>query len=182
MERPGSIRISLPAKRGPVATPSVAALERPRVLENATRRSIYEHLLKLPGDHFRSIARSLSLGVGTVHHHLRVLVGVGLVSSQEGNGRSHYYAEGDASQSERNRLTIDQVNGSDIRWKVLFALKESVAAGPTAIARRLGISRQLAAYHLRRLEASGYVRRHGRSLQVSVPLPETGAVLETGFD
>src|SRR5438128_787677 len=42
-------------------------------LKHPVRRQIYDHLRLLPGDHFRSVARSLRLAVGTARYHLNSL-------------------------------------------------------------------------------------------------------------
>src|SRR6059036_3053830 len=42
-------------------------------LKHPVRRQIYDHLRLLPGDHFRSVARSLRLAVGTSRYHLNAL-------------------------------------------------------------------------------------------------------------
>src|SRR6266498_2755026 len=73
-------------------------------LEQATRRRVYEHLLLLPGDHFRSIVRSLRIGVGTARHHLQVLVRDGLLYERKADGRSRYYVSGDSEQLAKNDL------------------------------------------------------------------------------
>src|SRR5207245_1627713 len=51
-------------------------------LKHPVRRQIYDHLRLLPGDHFRSVARSLRLAVGTARDHLNALVQAGRVRRQ----------------------------------------------------------------------------------------------------
>ena len=140
-------------------------------LEHATRLRIYEHLLLLPGDHFRSIARAVDVGVSTAHHHLRILIRDGLVHAEKREGQSRYYVAGDALQRERNELFGRHwtYRGTRLRvWIVAHRLKECSAA---TIAHALGISRQLAAYHMARFEREGLVwRSHGR-YRLAVPSP-----------
>ena len=127
-------------------------------LEHGTRLRIYEHLLLLPGDHFRSIARAVDVGVSTAHHHLRILIRDGLVHAEKREGQSRYYVAGDALQRERNELFGRHwtYRGTRLRvWIVAHRLKECSAA---TIAHALGISRQLAAYHLSRLAKKGQIR------------------------
>jgi len=120
---------------------------------------IYRHLLLLPGDHFRSIVRSLRIAHGTASHHLTVLVRKDLVSVDRGNGRCRYYPRGAGAEAERNQLYQKHWNFRDLRLRVLFATKNLGAAKAAAVARTLGISRQLASYHLERLVDLGLVRR-----------------------
>src|SRR5205823_11387464 len=48
-------------------------------LKHTVRRRIYDHLVRLPGDHFRSVARSLDIAVSTARNHLTALIRDGLV-------------------------------------------------------------------------------------------------------
>src|SRR3989442_14204247 len=71
-------------------------------LKHPVRRQIYDHLRLLPGDHFRSVARSLRLAVAPSRSHLTAFVQDGLLYKQEMNGRSRYYGSG--REAEVNRL------------------------------------------------------------------------------
>src|SRR5256885_12067553 len=71
-------------------------------LKHPVRRQIYDHLRLLPGDHFRSVARSLRLAVGTARYHLNSLVQDGLIYKQEINAPSPNYVSG--GHAEVNRL------------------------------------------------------------------------------
>jgi predicted transcriptional regulator len=133
-------------------------------LKHPVRRQIYDHLRLLPGDHFRSVARSLRLAVGTARYHLNALVQDGLIYKQGSNGRTRYYVTG--GEAEMNRLYARHWEYRDVRVRVLLTLKRMEGAQPAAIAKVLGISRQLASYHLRCLEKAGRVRRHGVSYRV----------------
>ncbi len=132
-------------------------------LDHPTRVRIYNHLLVLPGDHFRSIVRSLRIGVGEGRHHLNVMLRSGLVREDKTNGRCRYYAEGQGPTSDRNELFAKHWGYRDLRVRVLFTVRSSGSAKPSTVAKALGISRQLAAYHLASLEELGLVRRDGRS-------------------
>lgn len=130
-------------------------------LDHPTRRRIYEHLLILPGDHFRSIVRTLRLGLGTGRHHVDVLVRLGLLKAERINGRCRYYPTGQGSEPQVNNLYTCHWNYRDLRARVLFAVRRSKDPRPSVIARTLRISRQLVAYHLSRLQEMGYVTREG---------------------
>ena len=133
-------------------------------LKHPVRRQIYDHLRLLPGDHFRSVARSLRLAVGTARYHLNALVQDGLLYKQEINGRSRYYVSG--GEAEVNRLYARHWEYRDVRLRVLLTLRRMDNAQPATIAKVLGISRQLASYHLRCLEKAGRIRRHGAQYRV----------------
>ena len=63
----------------PESTPLLLAFGLMAGLNHPVRRRIYDHLRRLPGDHFRSVARSLDLAVGTARYHLDALLRDGLV-------------------------------------------------------------------------------------------------------
>jgi predicted transcriptional regulator len=128
-------------------------------LDHPTRVRIYQHLVHLPGDHFRSIMRSLRLGLGTARHHIDVLVSTGLVRPERHSRHIRYYPRGDGAHSLRNDLFEKHWTYSDLRTRTLFSLRQMKEGTPTSIANALGISRQLAAYHLARLEEMGLVKR-----------------------
>src|SRR2546428_7219792 len=127
-------------------------------LKHPVRRQIYDHLRLLPGDHFRSVARSLRLAVGTARYHLNALVEDGLIYKQEISGRSRYYVSG--GEAELNRLYARHREYRDVRPRALLTLRRMESAQPATIAKVLGISRQLASYHLRCLQQARRVRRH----------------------
>jgi predicted transcriptional regulator len=128
------------------------------VVDHPSRRRIYEHLLRVPGDHFRAIVRALRLSVGVVRHHLSVLIRAGLVSLQRAGGRVRYYPRGGAVPAHLAKLYERHWKYRDLRFRVLLSVHALRAAPPAKVARALGISRQLAAYHLSRLAERGQLR------------------------
>jgi len=128
---------------------------------------VYEHLLLLPGDHFRSIVRSLGIGVGTARHHLQIMVRDGLVYERKADGRSRYYVAGNPEQLAKNDLFGKHWGFRDLRLRIWSALNRSGESTATRIASALGITRQLAAYHLRRLEQKGLVSSQNRRYRVT---------------
>ena len=142
----------------PVA--SSVAIPHPPGLDHPVRERIYGHLLTLPGDHFCSIVRSLGLGSGSGRHHLTVLVRKGLVTRDRTNGRVRFYLAGPAS-AEQVQLYRAHWEYRDLRQRALLAVRRMGAAGVSEVAQCLGISRQLAAYHLGELLAAGRLRRKG---------------------
>lgn len=132
-----------------------AAIRYLPAVDHPTRRWIYEHLLLFPGNHFRSIARSLDLGLSTARYHLGVLIDRGAVRMERDNGRCRYYATGRWSDPEKNDLYTRYWSLQDLRTRVLSTALGQRDRGPTAVSESLGISRQLARYHLTRLRELG---------------------------
>lgn len=128
-------------------------------LEHPIRRRIYDHLSRLPGDHLRSVARSLRLAVGTARYHIDALLREGLIYKRQNNGRSRYYVTG--GEADVNRLYARHWEYRDIRLRIVDALRRMEAAPAARIAKVLGVSRQLVSYHLAVLEKAGLARREG---------------------
>lgn len=139
-----------------VASPEMA-------LANPIRRRIYSHLQLLPGDHFRSIARHLGLTVGQAQHHLGLLLRHGLVRESADGARSRYYVRYSGSSSEMNALYEKHWAYRDLRLRILMFARSSGPVRPSAVAVALGISRQLASYHLAQLVDLGLVVREDRA-------------------
>jgi len=160
--------MTIPGNPAPVAgwlVPLAVGLvvEQVAALAHPSRLRIYEHLLRLPGDHFRAIARVLRMGVSSARHHLVVLVRTGLVYEERADGRCRYYPRGEAVTAQIAGLYRKHWRYRDLRFRVLLAVHAVREAQPATVARALGISRQLAAYHLARLAKQGkVVVREGR--------------------
>lgn len=130
-------------------------------LDHPTRLRILRHLRMLPGDHFRSIVRHLDLSVGETRHHLHVLHRHGLVRELKGGGRSRYYPRDAESDAGRNELYERHWAYRDLRMRVHRRVCDLGTTSAKEVADGLGISRQLAWYHLQRLVASGHLHRDG---------------------
>lgn len=132
-------------------------------VDHPTRQRILAYLVMLPGDHFRSIGRTLRLSVGSTRHHLSVLVKNGLVRSERMGGKLRYFAIARGSTPPLNDTFKQFWKYRDLRMRVWSAVRQQQEATPSQVAASLGVSRQLAAYHLSCLEELGLVvRAHGR--------------------
>src|SRR2546430_17426823 len=69
-------------------------------LKHPVRRRIYDHLIRLPGDHFRSVARPLDIAIGPARYHLAALVREGLVFKEDTNGRGRHNGKGGAAAAD----------------------------------------------------------------------------------
>ena len=129
------------------------------LLEQPTRARIVEHLRLLPGDHFRSIVRTLQLSLGTARHHLAVLRKSGLVFSETIGGKLRYFSVVKGSASPMNETFKQYWKYRDLRARVWSTVLREKESRPSGVAARLGVSRQVAAYHLICLMELGLVVR-----------------------
>lgn len=155
-------RLSLPSQGGRAIALALGAIPMETVMTHPTRVRIIAHLKVLPGDHFRSIVRMLGLGIGNARHHLDVLLRNGLVREDKTASRVRYYVSGAGSDGEKNQLFAKHWNYRDLRLRVLFVSQTQGDATPASVAAALGISRQLAAYHLASLVELGLLRKENR--------------------
>lgn len=132
--------------------PLYTRLARGDVLQNEVRAGIHAHVVANPGVRYENMRRALGLSNGAIAFHLRVLEREGYLSVHKDWTRRRYYATGRAPPGAAR---------GEVAESVTRLLRESPGLGMSEVARRLGISRQLAGYHLRRLEAQGALRRAG---------------------
>src|SRR5438034_11635693 len=90
-------------------------------LKHPVRRRIHEPAVRLPGDHFRSVARSLDIAVGTARYHLAALLRDGLVYREDTNGRARYYVKSGAA--DVNLLYSQHWEFRDVRLRLVGALR-----------------------------------------------------------
>ncbi len=126
--------------------------------EHPTRVRILAYLEAVPGDHFSSIARGVHVSRAEARHHLNVLMKRGQVREVRHCGRLRYYAN-EGSSADRNATFGAYWEMRECRVRVLRFVQARTVAGPSNVAAGLGISRQLADYHLQHLAASGLLRR-----------------------
>jgi len=135
----------------PVAGHALTSLDHP------TRVKIVNHLESLPGDHFRSIVRSVSVSVGETRHHLNMLMRRGRIREDREGGRCRYYVNAQ-EVTDRNAVFQSYWAMQACRSRILTIVRERHAVRPSEVAADMGISRQLASYHLQRLAEAGQVR------------------------
>jgi len=131
--------------------------------DHPSRSRILDYLRTVPGDHFRSIARGVPLSLGETRHHLNMLLRRGHIRENKDEGRCRYYVK---DCPERNERASQEWAAQNPRIRVLNAVHDGHATRPSELAASLGISRQLAWYHLRRLEQSGRIPSGGPRSQM----------------
>ncbi len=138
--------------------------------DHPTRVKILAHLEAVPGDHFRSIARCVHVSRAEARHHLNVLMRRGQVREARQGGRLRYYVN-DPAQADRNAAFGAYWRLREPRNSVLRLVENRATVGPSDVAATLGISRQLASYHLQRLAASGKITYDGGCYRPAAAAP-----------
>jgi len=123
-------------------------------LEQAMRLEIYNFIVGNPGTHFRCICDSLSLSIGGVQYHLRVLIKNGLVSANDDKRYKRYFQ---SKRFTKKELEILSLIRHDTIGKILALLSEKSAIFHKNLAFELGISSQALSYQTRYLRDLGLI-------------------------
>lgn len=141
-------------------------VEKPTALDQPTRARLTSLVEANPGIHFQEIARQTQLGGGTLDHHLRKLVEVGILTQQNAGGYTCYFAKGAV---DRRLMAAAPVLKADGARAVLAA----VVAAPNRSGRELSVATGLdpgtVSYHLKKLQGVALVSadRVGREVRVA---------------
>jgi len=134
----------------PLALLLFSRIERGDVLDHPARSRLVELIEAEPGVHVRELTRRSNLSRSGVEHHLRVLVGAGLVKTVAAGGLVRCFPGPQAAPSEPGP-------GPAAR-RILEAAAASQGLTVSEVAERAGMGYGAAHYHLRRLEKAGLVR------------------------
>ena len=126
-------------------------LKKASALEHFLRGQVYGYVASHPGASYSEIRDAFSMKNGTATYHLAVLETMGFIRSASEGRHKRFFAEGSARAAIGRTL-------SDLQYRVLEVIREAHGAGPSEVARALGISRQRARYNLRRLAAFGVLQ------------------------
>jgi len=139
--------------------PLYARRKRDELLDQENRGMIRGYLLVHPGDSYSDIRRNLGLSNGTLSYHLTVLEREGIIQSQTRGSRKLFFPR-------EARLPNDGGGMHEVQLRMLRAVREIPGLAVTDLAGALGISSQLALYHLRDLAAKGRIRFERRGLRL----------------
>ena len=115
------------------------------------RGAILYYLRVHPGDRYTDVKRNLGLNDGVVTYHLARLEKDGMIRSEIRGARKRYYP---------SEIRVPMENGGelhDIQQRLLRAVTASPGMPVSILAEQLGVSTQLALYHLRQLSQTARV-------------------------
>jgi len=136
--------------------PLYTKIKRKDILDHFVRGQIFGYLKVHPGDNYTTIKKNLELNNGTLTYHLKVLEREGLIKSWSDGSRKYFYPQG-------VKIPGDGVKNPSIYDTILKSIKDSPGISIRDIAAVLGISRQLANYHVRKLAAEGEIELERKS-------------------
>ncbi len=156
--------IGLGTERGKVGfltllLPLYTRIKNQEVLDQFTRGQIYGYIRVHPGDTYTDIKRNLDLNSGTLTWHLDVLTRQDMIRSATRGTRKMFFPMDVQPPEDGGGL-------HEIQQRLMKGLGEAPGIPVTDLAESLGISRQLALYHLRLLVRQGLVRLERRGVKL----------------
>lgn len=131
--------------------PLYTRLKKEELLDQPTRYKIYGYIIGNPGAHFGLIKEDLELGSGQLVYHLKQLQDAHLVYSRQDGVKKRFYPAHVPKPKGGAR------HFSDIQEKILGIIKNNSGIGQKRLASSMGISRQVAGYHLTIMERKGLI-------------------------
>ena len=125
------------------------------------RGMIQGYLKAHPGDTFADIKRILALNNGSVSWHLMKLEKEGVIKSHVRDGRRRYYPKD---------VALPMENGGElyeVQRRLLREVEKDPGLAVSLLAEKMGMSSQLALYHLRKLSEKGYVNLERKAFRLA---------------
>lgn len=138
------------------------------LLENETRRRIYECIRTNPGIHMRAIGKKTDITLGTLRYHITRLQKSHAIATLEDRGYTHYY-ENSGTYSTAEQQVLKHLQNMTTQ-KILRVLAAHPSASRTDIAEYVGIAGSTVTWHMKRLAEDGIidVRSEGRSVTYAI--------------
>jgi DNA-binding MarR family transcriptional regulator len=135
-----------------LAIPLYSRLRKEGLLNHSVRELIFGYVNEHPGANFSTIMRELNLKNGVLAYHLTTLEREDMIRSLRDGTYRRYYP--------RSSRSVPFA----IQKAILEKIDQNPGVAESALAERMGVSRQVLDYHLNSLIDSGHVRleRHGK--------------------
>jgi predicted transcriptional regulator len=133
--------------------PLYSRIKKEELLNQPIRYKIHGYLIGNPGAHFGLIKQDLGIPNGQLAYHLRQMMKAQLIYSKEDGIRKRFYPA-DIPKSKGGEHYF-----SDIQEKILGVVKRNSGISQKRIASSIGISRQVAGYHLTKMEQEGVIEK-----------------------
>jgi parallel beta-helix repeat protein len=133
--------------------PLYTRIKKENVLDQPTRYKILGYIIGNPGAHFGLIKHELELGNGQLADHIRHLTRTHLIYSKQDGMKKRFYPTG-YPKSEDGETIL-----TEIQEKILGIIKKDSGISQKKVASKIGISRQVAGYHLAKLEREGVIEK-----------------------
>jgi len=143
--------------------------EKPILLNQSTRMSIYNFVKINPGTHFRDLCNYLDLPVGVVQYHLGLLTRAGLLSVRRDGRYRRYFENKRFTEAE---MKVISVLRHETAGKIIAILVEKQAVFHKDLATQLKISSQALTWQINHLKETGLVESLAEGMRVKYFLNE----------
>ncbi len=133
--------------------PLYTRLKKEELLDQPTRYKIYGYILGNPGAYFLLMRQVLELGSGQLVYHLKQLEDAKLIYSRVDGSKKRFYPANIPQPKDGS------IHFSDIEEKMLGIIKDNSGIVQKKIASKMGISRQVAGYHLTNMTRMGIINK-----------------------
>ena len=126
-------------KNVPSDVPLYSRISNGQVLDQSTRRDIYDYIASNPGTYFSSIMKDLKLKNGVTSYHLAMLEREGYITSKHMGLYKLFYIDGASTKD---------LPQSKIRSEIIKIIVKNPGISQTEIAFRIGVTNQVVNYHI----------------------------------
>lgn len=133
--------------------PLTSRLKKRHMLDHPKRHEIYGFIMGNPGANFGLIKQELDLGNGQLVYHLKQLEQSHLIYSRQDGRRKRFYPMSFSKPKD------GMYHLSNIQKKILSVIKNNKGVSQKKIASSIGVSHQVASYHLTKMERWGVVEK-----------------------
>jgi predicted transcriptional regulator len=133
--------------------PLYTRLKKEELLDQPTRYKIYGYILGNPGAYILLMRQVLELGSGQLVYHLKQLEDAKLIYSRVDGAKKRFYPANVPKPKDGSH------HFSDIEEKMLGIIKDNSGIVQKKIASKMGVSRQVAGYHLTNMTRSGVINK-----------------------
>ncbi|MBP2145554.1 putative transcriptional regulator/outer membrane lipoprotein-sorting protein [Methanofollis sp. W23] len=134
---------------------SYRKVSRENILENRTRRRIYETVRAAPGAHMRMLSRLTRTNIGTLRYHLALLQDTGKIVAARAGGYVRYYEN--CGRYDESEMKILGSLRNEAKSTIISLLITEPGLSRKEIAAHLGITPQAVSRHLKQLCDDGTV-------------------------
>ncbi|HLE95867.1 MAG TPA: hypothetical protein VI997_00720 [Candidatus Thermoplasmatota archaeon] len=134
----------------------MASRSEAEILALPTRRSIFEYVRLVPGEHLRGIERGVALPFGQVLYHLDFLERHGLVTARKDGGFKRYYVRAIVGRSEKTYIAAFR---HDVPRRVGVLLLLAGGMTHRELATRSPVAGSTLSFHLAKMAQQGVLAR-----------------------
>jgi predicted transcriptional regulator len=138
-----------------------------RLLDNKTRRLIFNHIAAYPGVSYSTLKKVMNIPPGTLRYHLDYLVRNGGIKFVMEKGKRIYYANQEITTELGLRNgQVSNFKLTSVQEKLLTAIKHYPGISQKELIQMTGINRFTASNNLRRLLALNLIRKYKKERNV----------------